>query len=224
MFEMPYRGATAKDVERAILIPIEEALEGVKGIKQLNADGMRGMARFYLTAQPGADLREMMEDVKARVDTITTFPNETERPRVFIPESGNYFAVLSVAVTGNLGAHDLRKVARRVQEDLLEMPGISRAGLEGGRRFQPILLPSVTTFVGLAPIILDRSLEAQFLIPMAVSMGFGILFTTVITLYLVPCALIFADDLGKRWARFRQWYFRPFRSSEQEQFDLPANP
>ncbi len=136
MIEMPYRGATAKDVERAILIPIEEALEGVQGIKQLNADGSRGMARFYLSAKPGTDLRELLEDVKGRVDTITTFPNETERPRVFIPESGNYFAVLSVAVTGNLGAHDLRKVARRVQEDLLEMPGISRAGLEGSRRYE----------------------------------------------------------------------------------------
>lgn len=136
MIEMPYRGGTAKDVERAILIPIEEALEGVQGIKQLNADGSRGMARFYLQAEPGTDLRVLLEDVKARVDTITTFPNETERPRVFIPESGNYFAVLSVAVTGELEPVDLRRVARRVQEDLLEMPGISRASIEGGRRLE----------------------------------------------------------------------------------------
>ncbi len=136
MIEMPYRGGTAKDVERAILIPIEEALEGVQGIKQLNADGMRGMARFYLQAEPGADLRALMDEVKARVDTITTFPNETERPRVFIPESGNYFAVLNVAVTGELSPQDLRKAARRVQEDLLEMPGISRAEVQGGRRVE----------------------------------------------------------------------------------------
>jgi multidrug efflux pump subunit AcrB len=136
MIEMPYRGATAKDVERAILIPIEEALEGVEGIKHLNADGSRGMARFYLNAEPGTDLRVLLEDVKGRVDTITTFPNETERPRVFIPESGNYYEVLSIAVTGELNAHDLRKVARRVQEDLLELPGISRAAIEGGRRYE----------------------------------------------------------------------------------------
>ena len=57
MIEMPYRGATAKDVERAILVPIEESLEGVKGIKHLHADGSRGMARFYLNAEPGTDLR-----------------------------------------------------------------------------------------------------------------------------------------------------------------------
>jgi multidrug efflux pump subunit AcrB len=66
----------------------------------------------------------------------------------------------------------------------------------GLRRFQPILLTSITTFVGLAPMIFDRSIEAQFLIPMAVSMGFGILFTTVITLFLVPCALLFAQDVA----------------------------
>ncbi len=134
MIEMPYRGATAKDVERAILIPIENSLEGVKGIKHLNADGSRGMARFYLNAEPGTDLRRLMDDVKARVDTITTFPNETERPRIFIPESSNVFEVLSVAVTGEMGPHDLQKVARRVQEDLLELPGISRASITGGRR------------------------------------------------------------------------------------------
>ena len=134
--EMPYRGATAKDIERAILIPVEEALEGVKGIKDLNADGMRGEARFYLRAKPGTDLRALMDDVKARIDTITTFPAETERPRVFIPDSGSYYEVLSVAVTGDLNAHDLHNVARRVQEDLLELPGVSRCQLEGDSRYE----------------------------------------------------------------------------------------
>ena len=136
MIEMPYRGATAKDVERAILIPIEESLEGVKGIRHLNADGSRGMARFYLVAEPGTDLRALMDDVKARVDTITTFPNETERPRIFIPESANVFEVLSIAVTGDLNAHDLHRVARQVQDDLLELPGISRCAIQGGRRYE----------------------------------------------------------------------------------------
>jgi multidrug efflux pump subunit AcrB len=136
MIEMPYRGATAKDIERAILIPIEEALEGVRGVQQLNADGMRGRAQFFLQAEPGTDHHKLLEEVNGRVDTITTFPSETERPRVFIPESSNYFSVLNVAVTGELSPHEVRKVARRVQEDLLEIPGISRASIEGGRRFE----------------------------------------------------------------------------------------
>jgi len=64
-----------------------------------------------------------------------------------------------------------------------------------------ILITSITTFVGLAPMIFDRSLEAQFLIPMAVSMGFGILFSTVITLFVVPCVLLPADDAISAWRR-----------------------
>ncbi|MEO1981059.1 MAG: efflux RND transporter permease subunit, partial [Fuerstiella sp.] len=108
MITMTYRGATAKDVERAILIPIEEALEGVEGIKHLHADGSRGLAKFYLNAEPGVDLRELMDEVKARIDTITTFPLETEPPRVFVPESANYREILKISVTGDLSPHDLR--------------------------------------------------------------------------------------------------------------------
>ena len=136
MIEMPYRGATAKDVERAILLPVENALEGLKGLEHLNADGSRGMGRFYLNAKPGTDLQTMKDDVEARINTITTFPNETERPRVFIPDSGNYFEVLTIAVTGNLDPHGLREWARRVQEDLMVIDGISLTNLTGVRRYE----------------------------------------------------------------------------------------
>ena len=132
--EVPYRGGTAKDVERAILIPIEQALEGVEGIEHLNADGMRGRARFWIEAKPDIDVRALMDDIKARIDTITTFPDETERPRVYIPESGNFFEVLSVAVTGKMSRHDLREATRRVQEDLIALPGVSRANMRGDLR------------------------------------------------------------------------------------------
>jgi multidrug efflux pump subunit AcrB len=82
--------------------------------------------------------------------------------------------------------------------------------LAGTRRFRPIILTSVTTFLGLLPLLLDRSMQAQFLIPMAVSLGAGILVSTAITLYLIPCVLLLADDFGKILARVRDWYLRPF--------------
>ncbi|MEM7474230.1 MAG: efflux RND transporter permease subunit [Planctomycetota bacterium] len=134
MITMNYRGGTAKDIERAVLIPIEEALEGVNGIHQLNADAWRGEARFYLRAKSGVNLRELLDDVKGRVDTINTFPDETERPRIFIPDSTSYFEVLNIAVTGDLTAHELGRVARKVYEDVLELPGVSRAEVRGDRR------------------------------------------------------------------------------------------
>ncbi len=67
----------------------------------------------------------------------------------------------------------------------------------GQRRFRPILLTSLTTFFGLMPMILERSVQAQFLIPMAVSLGFGVLFATGITLLLIPALYMVLED-GRR--------------------------
>jgi multidrug efflux pump subunit AcrB len=65
----------------------------------------------------------------------------------------------------------------------------------GAARFRPILLTSLTTFAGLTPMLLETDMQARFLIPMAVSLSFGILFSTVITLLLVPCIYLMLDDL-----------------------------
>ncbi|MFK7991401.1 MAG: efflux RND transporter permease subunit [Sandaracinaceae bacterium] len=65
----------------------------------------------------------------------------------------------------------------------------------GTRRFRPILLTSLTTFLGLTPMILETSVGARFLIPMAISLGFGVLFATFITLLLVPSLYMIIEDL-----------------------------
>ena len=69
------------------------------------------------------------------------------------------------------------------------------------RRVRPVILTSLTTFFGLMPIILERSNQAQWLVPMALSLGFGVLFVTGIALVLVPCTYMMVDDLkrGLRW-------------------------
>ncbi|OUV17313.1 MAG: hypothetical protein CBC46_02635, partial [Verrucomicrobiaceae bacterium TMED86] len=69
------------------------------------------------------------------------------------------------------------------------------AVIAGARRFRPILLTSLTTFAGLMPMLLETDLQAKFLIPMAVSLGFGILFATAITLILVPSIYLMLDDV-----------------------------
>lgn len=67
----------------------------------------------------------------------------------------------------------------------------------GQRRFRPILLTSLTTFFGLAPMIMERSVQAQFLIPMAISLGFGIMFATGITLLLIPALYMALEDIRR---------------------------
>ena len=65
----------------------------------------------------------------------------------------------------------------------------------GVRRFRPIFLTTATTSLGLLPIILERSMQAQYIVPMAISLGFGIIFATAIILVLMPCLYLILDDL-----------------------------
>jgi multidrug efflux pump subunit AcrB len=65
----------------------------------------------------------------------------------------------------------------------------------GVARFRPIVLTSLTTFAGLSPLLMERSVSAQFLIPMAISLAFGVAFSTVITLFVVPCTYMILEDV-----------------------------
>lgn len=68
----------------------------------------------------------------------------------------------------------------------------------GTRRYRAIMLTSLTTFFGLVPMLLEDSIQAQFLIPMAVSLSFGIIFATIITLVLIPCLYVILEDFKAR--------------------------
>jgi len=81
---------------------------------------------------------------------------------------------------------------RQQQEGASPADAIRISGL---RRFRPIILTTLTTFGGLAPMIFETSRQARFMIPMALSLGFGILFATVITLVLVPCLYLLIEDV-----------------------------
>jgi multidrug efflux pump subunit AcrB len=70
----------------------------------------------------------------------------------------------------------------------------------GKSRFRPIILTTITTFVGLAPLILEKSFQAQFLVPMAISVAFGVLFSTIILLLYFPSLILYFNDLRRaRW-------------------------
>ncbi|MCK5472619.1 MAG: efflux RND transporter permease subunit, partial [Planctomycetes bacterium] len=73
----------------------------------------------------------------------------------------------------------------------------------GIRRFRPIILTSLTTFGGLTPMIFETSRQARFMIPMAISLGYGILFSTAITLVLVPSLTMVLEDIKMAFAKLK---------------------
>jgi multidrug efflux pump subunit AcrB len=93
-----------------------------------------------------------------------------------------------------------------VNDSLILVDYVNRHRLNGGKiidvvresgmaRFRPILLTSLTTFGGLTPLLMEKSLQAQFLIPMAISLAYGIVFATFITLVMVPAVYMITEDL-----------------------------
>ena len=98
-------------------------------------------------------------------------------------------ALTGVVVNDSLILIDL--INRLKAEGLPVGEAIRNAGV---RRFRPIMLTTATTFLGLSPMIFETSMQAKFLIPMAVSLGYGIVFATAITLILVPSLYQILED------------------------------
>lgn len=128
---VPYRGGSPDDVEKAVIIPIENALAGLQGVKSIVANARSGNGYISVTAHDHTDPKALMEEIKTRVSRITTFPQETEPPQINIPDSSLWFDVIKVAVAGDMDEVDLLRAARRVRDDLTEMPGISQALIQG---------------------------------------------------------------------------------------------
>ncbi len=98
------------------------------------------------------------------------------------------------------------------------LEAICRAGM---RRFRPILLTSLTTFFGLMPMIFETSMQARFLIPMAISIGFGILFATAIILLIVPAGYMILEDLRSLPRLLRASAARPGPTAPPQTSDVP---
>jgi len=106
-------------------------------------------------------------------------------------------SVIGIAALGGVVINDSLVMIDFVNRLRREGTPLRQAVLQAGaRRFRPILLTTITTFLGLTPLLLERSLQAQFLIPMAISLAFGVLFATFITLLLVPSAYLVLEDFA----------------------------
>jgi len=105
-------------------------------------------------------------------------------------------ALIGVVVNDSLVLVDFINKKREETNDLMNAVLIA-----GASRFRPVMLTSLTTFIGLMPLLFEKSTQAQFLIPMAISLGFGILFATFITLLLIPVNYMLAERVKGYWNR-----------------------
>ncbi len=128
---MVYRGAAPEEVEEAICVRIEEAVQGLDGIDRITSTASENRGTVNIEVESGTDLRTLLDDVKARVDAITTFPAETEKP--IIREITNRRQVINIAISGPADEQTLKTIGEQVRDDIATLPGITQVDLASVR-------------------------------------------------------------------------------------------
>jgi multidrug efflux pump subunit AcrB len=131
---VPYLGASPEEVEEAVNIRIEEALQGLEGIKEIRSTAAENYGAVNVVVEKGYDLRKVKEDVKTRVDAITTFPVETERP--IIEEFLIQRDTIWISIYGDADELTLKHLAKKVRDDVVQLPGVSQAFVRGVRNYE----------------------------------------------------------------------------------------
>ncbi len=132
--EVVYRGASPAETEKAVVLRIEEAVADLQGIDKIYSDALEGRARIRIELADGYDPRELKEDIKARIDAISTFPENVERPLVSLLKRSR--EVIGVILSGNLSERALRRYAEEVRDELVALPDVTRVELAGVRRVE----------------------------------------------------------------------------------------
>ncbi len=131
---VPYRGASPADVEEGVCLRVEEAIAAVDGIKRMTSSAAEGGGFTLAEVHEYADAAEVLEDIKAEIGTIITFPKETEKP--VISELKSRHKVITVVVSGDVSERTLKKLAEQIRDDLTVMDNISQVSLSGVRPYE----------------------------------------------------------------------------------------
>lgn len=124
-------GASAQQVEESVTQSLEEVLEGLPGAKSVSSISAPGYATIYIKKLDDYKLDRLLEDVKLRIDNVTTLPLTAERPQVRRAEF-NYPALI-VQIFGNVGQEELQKTAVALKQRLLALPEVSQINQWGER-------------------------------------------------------------------------------------------
>ena len=125
--EVEYRGAAPREVEDAICLRVEEALQGIEGIKTMTSSANEGLGLVTLELLAGYDVRRVLDDVKTSVDAIDTFPEDVEKP--IVQEVTSRFQVINVAIAGDADLATLKRIGEQIRDELTALPEISQAEL-----------------------------------------------------------------------------------------------
>jgi len=128
------RGATPESMELGVALRIEQAVQSLIGVEKIETTAREGTASVRIEVADGYNPRELLDDIKNRVDSINTFPAEAEQPIIALDQ--RRVEVISVGVYTEYGEAETRLLAEQVRDDLLRLDGISQVDLDSVRDYE----------------------------------------------------------------------------------------
>ena len=132
--QVPYLGAAPQEVEEGVVVKIEEAIQDVEGIKRVRSRANESLGRVTIEVDTGVDVDRVLNDVKIRVDAISTFPALTEKPVIYKQEVNQ--PVILISIHGDLDEFMRKALAQEVRDDLLKMPQVNQVIYFGDRPYE----------------------------------------------------------------------------------------
>ncbi len=131
---VPYLGASPAEAEEGVCVRVEEAIASIEGIKRIRSAAMENLGTVTVELEEGADDRKVLDDVKAAVDRIETFPAETEKP--VVAEGETRRRVITVVLHGDASEKTLKALSEQVRDELTTIQGISQVETAGVRDYE----------------------------------------------------------------------------------------
>jgi multidrug efflux pump subunit AcrB len=141
-----FLGATPEDVEEGVLIKIEEAVQDIEGIKEMISTAVRNYGSVRIEVESDYEVLDILDQVKNRVDAISTFPDNTEKP--VYTRAQFEMQVMMVTVSGEVDERTMKEFAKQIRNEVVALPGVTRADVIGGRDYEISIEVSEFTLQG----------------------------------------------------------------------------
>ncbi len=129
-----YPGSTPEEVEEGVCIKLEEAITGLEGIKEISSIASENGGLVSAHLYDDADKQEVLDDIKSRIDSVSTLPEGSEEPVIIDVVAPQ--AVVSIVVSGQTDEKTLRTIAQGVRDEIASLSGISRVEITNGRQYE----------------------------------------------------------------------------------------
>ncbi|MCC4831708.1 efflux RND transporter permease subunit [Shewanella sp. 10N.7] len=129
-----YPGAAPQEIEEGINIKIEEAIQDINGIKKVTSVASDSVGSVTIEVEDGYEVQQVLDEAKLRIDAISTFPDNIEKPNIYQIKPENN--VIWVSVYGDISLHEMKEMAKTIRDDITDLPAVTRAQVTGVRDYE----------------------------------------------------------------------------------------